>query len=198
MANSGSGQKLAISRMTTNTTQKDSFFSFPHPLNASVARAVAAGVLIMAVATIVFDQPLITLVLAYGFIARVLAGPRLSPLAILVTRVIVPKFHLPYRPVAGPPKRFAATMGIAFSVSAAVLSLGFGLNGVAYIVLGGLIFAAGLESIFGFCMGCAIFGFLINRGVIPKSVCEDCVNFDSRARRMAARGLRPDGTPLVS
>ena len=198
MANSGSGQKLAISRMTTITTQKDSFFSFPHPLNASVARAVAAGVLIMAVATIVFDQPLITLVLAYGFIARVLAGPRLSPLAILVTRVIVPKFHLPYRPVAGPPKRFAATMGIAFSVSAAVLSLGFGLNGVAYIVLGGLIFAAGLESIFGFCMGCAIFGFLINRGVIPKSVCEDCANFDSRARRMAARGLRLDGTPLVS
>ena len=183
--------------MTTTTPQKDAFFSFPHPLNASVARAVAGGVVIMAVATIVFDQPLITLVLAYGFIARVLAGPRLSPLAILVTKVIVPRFHLPYRPVAGPPKRFAATMGIAFSVSAAVLSLGFGLNGVAYIVLGGLIFAAGLESIFGFCLGCAIFGFLINRGIIPESVCEDCANFDSRARRMAARGLRPDGTPLV-
>ena len=183
--------------MTTITPQKDAFFSFPHPLNASVARAVAGGVVIMAVATIVFDQPLITLVLAYGFIARVLAGPRLSPLAILVTKVIVPRFHLPYRPVAGPPKRFAATMGIAFSVSAAVLSLGFGLNGVAYIVLGGLIFAAGLESIFGFCLGCAIFGFLINRGIIPESVCEACANFDSRARRMAARGLRPDGTPLV-
>ena len=62
----------------------------------------------MAVATIVLDEPLITLLLAYGFIARVLAGPRLSPLAILVTKVIVPRFGLPYRPVAGPPKRFAA------------------------------------------------------------------------------------------
>ena len=63
----------------------------------------------MAVATIALDQPLITLLLAYGFIARVLAGPRLSPLAILVTKVIVPKVGLPYRPVEGPPKRFAAS-----------------------------------------------------------------------------------------
>ncbi|MDP6665772.1 MAG: DUF4395 domain-containing protein [Dehalococcoidia bacterium] len=183
--------------MTSVPQQEDPFFSFPHPLNASVARAVAAGVVIMAVVTIVFDQPLITLLLAYGFIARVLAGPRLSPLALLVTKVIVPKFGLPYRPVAGPPKRFAATIGVAFTVTAAVLSLGFGLNGVAYGVLGGLIFAATLESVFGFCLGCMVFRFLIDWGVIPESVCEDCANFESRARRMAARGLRPDGTPLL-
>ena len=183
--------------MTTISRQKDPFFSFPHPINASVARTVGAGVVIMAVATIVLDEPLITLLLAYGFIARVLAGPRLSPLAILVTKVIVPKFSLPYRPVAGPPKRFAATIAVVFSVSAAVLSLGFGLVGISYIVLGGLIFAAGLESVFGYCLGCKIFGFLIDRGIIPESVCEDCANFDVRARRMAARGLRPDGTPLI-
>ncbi|MDA1279580.1 MAG: DUF4395 domain-containing protein [Chloroflexi bacterium] len=183
--------------MTSVPQQKAPFFSFPHPINASVARAVAAGVVIMAVATILLDWPWITLVLAYGFIARVLAGPRLSPLALLVTKVIVPKFGLPYRPVAGPPKRFAASIGVVFSVTAAVLSLGFGLHGAAYIVLGGLIFAAGLESIFGYCLGCKVFGFLINWGVIPQSVCEDCANFESRARRMSARGLRPDGTPLV-
>lgn len=197
MAISVLSQNSVISRMTTVSPQKESFFSFPHPLNASVARAVGAGVLIMAVLTIALDQPLITIVLAYGFIARVLAGPRLSPLALLVTKVIVPKFRLPYRPVAGPPKRFAAMIGVVFSVSAAVLSLGFGLNGVAYIVLGGLIFASGLESIFGYCIGCKVFGFLIGWGIIPESVCEDCANFETRARRMAARGLRPDGTPLV-
>jgi hypothetical protein len=183
--------------MTSVSTEKPGFFSFPHPINASVARAVAAGVVIMAVATIVFDQPLITLLLSYGFIVRVAAGPRLSPLAQLVSRVIVPKFKLPYRPVAGPPKRFAASIGIVFSVSAAVLSLGFGLNGIAYIVLGGLIFAAGIEAVFGYCLGCKIFGFLIGWGIIPESVCEDCADFDQRAKRMAARGLRPDGSPLV-
>ncbi len=183
--------------MRSVSNQEPSFFCFPHPINASVARAVAGGVVIMAVATIALDMPWITLVLAYGFIARVAAGPRLSPLAMLVSKVIVPKFGLPYRPVAGPPKRFAATMGIAFSVSAAILSVGFGLNGIAYIVLGGLIFAAGLESIFGYCLGCKIFGLLMGWGVIPESVCEDCANFEVRAKRMAARGLRPDGTLLV-
>ncbi len=183
--------------MTSTTQSEPSFFSFPHPINASVARAVAAGVVLMALATIIFDQPWITLVIAYGFIARVAAGPRLSPLAIIVTRFIVPKFGLPYRPVAGPPKRFAAAIGIVFSVTAAVLSLGFGLHGAAYIVLGGLIFAAGLESIFGYCIGCRVFGFLIDWGIVPESVCEDCANFEQRAKRMAARGLRPDGTPLV-
>jgi len=183
--------------MTSISKDKPAFFSFPHPLNASVARAVAAGVVVMASATILLDQPWITLVIAYGFIARVAAGPRLSPLALLVTKVIVPRFGLPYRPVAGPPKRFAAAIGVAFSVTAAILSLGFGLNGIAYIVLGGLIFAAGLESVFGLCLGCKVFGFLINWGIIPEEVCEDCANFEARARRMAARGLHPDGTPLV-
>jgi hypothetical protein len=183
--------------MTSVTNQEPGFFSFPHPINASVARAVAGGVVLMSIATIALDMPWITLVLAYGFIARVAAGPRLSPLAILVTKVIVPKFGLPYRPVAGPPKRFAATIGVVFTVTAAVLALGFGLNGAAYIVLGGLIFAATLESVFGYCMGCQIFGFLINWGIIPESVCEDCANFEQRAKRMAARGLRPDGSPLV-
>jgi hypothetical protein len=183
--------------MTSVNKQEPAFFSFPHPMNSSVARVVAAGVVIMALATIVLDQPWITLVIAFGFIARVAAGPRISPLAILASRVIVPKFGLPYRPVAGPPKRFAATIGIAFSVSAAILALGFGLNGIAYIVLGGLIFAAGLESVFGFCLGCRIFSFLIGWGIIPESVCEDCANFEKRAKRMAARGLRPDGTPLA-
>ncbi|MBI01614.1 MAG: MFS transporter permease [Chloroflexi bacterium] len=182
--------------MTTSNDEKTPFFSFPHPMNSSVARVVAGGVVIMSVATILLNQPWITLLILYGFIARVAAGPRISPLAILVTKVIVPKFKLPYRPVAGPPKRFSAGLGVAFSATAAILSLAFGLNGAAYGVLGGLIFAAGLESIFGICVGCYIFGLLIKAGIIPESVCEECANFELRVKRMADQGLRPDGTPL--
>jgi len=40
--------------------------------------------------------------------------------------------------------------------------------------------AATLESAFGFCLGCAIFGKLQAMGVIPGSVCEACN--DVRAR----------------
>ncbi|MBH66168.1 MAG: MFS transporter permease [Chloroflexi bacterium] len=183
--------------MTSVPQQKPPFFSFPHPMNSSVARVVAAGVVIMALATIALDQPWITLVIAFGFIARFLTGPKVSPLAILASKVIVPKFGLPYRPVAGPPKRFAAAIGIVFSVTAAILSLGLGLTVIAYIVLGGLIFAAGLEAVFGYCLGCQIFGLLMKWGVVPASVCEECANFEQRAKRMAARGLLPDGSPLV-
>lgn len=182
--------------MTSATHSDSGFFSFPHPFNENAARAVSAGVVVMAAATIIFDQPWITLVLTYGYLARIAAGPRLSPLAILMSKVVLPKLRIPNKPVAGPPKRFAATIGGVFSLTAAILSLGFGLNGAAYTVLGGLIFAAGLESIFGYCLGCKMFAILMKLNVIPESVCEDCANFEQRAKRMAARGLRPDGTPL--
>ena len=48
--------------------------------------------------------------LAYGFIARVLSGPRLSPLARLATAVVAPRLGAP-KPVPGPPKRFAQAIG---------------------------------------------------------------------------------------
>ena len=56
--------------MATTTTSTASIFSFPNPVNEVSARLVAGGVVLMALATIIFDQPWITIVLAYGFIAR--------------------------------------------------------------------------------------------------------------------------------
>jgi len=145
-------------------------------VNEVSARLVAGGVVLMAVATIVFDQPWLTIVLAYGFVARVLTGPKLSPLGQLVTRVVTPSLPISPRPVAGPPKRFAQGMGVVFSVTAAVLAIGSGERGAAYVVLGLLIGAATLESVFGYCLGCKIFGVLMRIGVVPRSVCERCNN----------------------
>ncbi len=166
------------------TETRNPFFSFPHPINASVARSVAAGVVVMAVVTIAFDVPWLIFVIAYGFIARVLAGPRISPLALLATRVIVPRLRLPYDPVPGPPKRFAAAMGVGFSVTALILEFGFGYTTAAYSVLGMLIFAAGLESVLGFCLGCRVFAILMKTGIIPESVCEECADWTVRAKRL--------------
>jgi hypothetical protein len=160
----------------TATTTRDSLFSFPNPVNEISARLVAGGVVLMALATIVFDQPWLTVVLAYGFVARVLTGPKLSPLGQLVTKVVTPR--LPFEPklVAGPPKRFAQGVGVVFSVTAAVLALGFGLRGAAYVVLGMLIVAATLESVFAYCLGCKVFGLLMKAGLISEDVCERCNN----------------------
>lgn len=147
---------------------------FPDPVDEVSARLVASGVVVLAGATIVFDQPWLTAVIAYGFVARVITGPTLSPLGQLVTRVLRPRLAVAPRPVPGPPKRFAQAMGATFSLTAAVLALGFGLTGAAYAVLGMLIVAASLEAFLGLCLGCKVFALLMQAGVIPESVCERC------------------------
>jgi hypothetical protein len=152
-----------------------SIFSFPNPVNEVSARLVAAGVVVMSVLTIALSLKWATAVIAYGFVARVLAGPTLSPLGQIVTRVVTPRLPFAARPVAGPPKRFAQGIGVAFSVTALLLTI-FGFWGAAQIVLGFLAAAALLESAFGLCLGCKVFAVLIRVGVVPEEVCEKCSN----------------------
>ena len=149
-------------------------FSFPDPVNEVSARLVAGGVVVMSVLAIVTGWEWLPVVIAYGFIARVLTGPTLSPLGQVVTRVITPHLALAPRPVPGPPKRFAQAIGAVFSVTAAVLSVGLGLTTAADVVLGLLVVAATLESVFGLCLGCKAFAGLMRLGVIPEEVCERC------------------------
>jgi hypothetical protein len=149
-------------------------FSFPNPVNEVSARLVAGGVVLLSLVALVFGQVWLTAVIAYGFVARVLTGPTLSPLGQLVTRVITPRLPVAERPVPGPPKRFAQGMGAVFSVIAAVLGLGFGLHAEAYALLGLLVVAATLESVFGLCIGCKLFALLMRAGIIPVEVCERC------------------------
>jgi hypothetical protein len=166
--------------MTTITTSRgrrafaSGLFSFPDPVNEVSARLVAAGVVLMGVAAIAFDVRWLTVVLAAGFVARVLTGPTLSPLGQLVTRVITPRLPVGPRLVPGPPKRFAQGIGAAFSVSAAVLTFGFDQWTAAKAVLGLLVVAAFLESAFAFCLGCKAFALLMRAGLIPEEVCERC------------------------
>ena len=149
-------------------------FSFPDPVNEVSARLVAGGVVAMSVFAVVAGWQWLLVVIAYGFIARALTGPTLSPLGQLVTRVITPRLAVDRRPVPGPPKRFAQAIGVVFSVTAAVLSIGFGLTTAADVVLGLLVVAATLESVFGLCLGCKAFAGLMRLGVIPDEVCERC------------------------
>ncbi|HEX3794811.1 MAG TPA: DUF4395 domain-containing protein [Acidimicrobiales bacterium] len=155
-------------------------FSFPNPVNEVSARLVAGGVLVMAVLTVTLNLKWATAVIAYGFVARVLTGPSLSPLGQFVTRVVTPRLNVAERPVAGPPKRFAQGMGVAFSVSALILTV-LGFWGAAQIVLLFLIAAAFLESVLAICLGCKVFAVLMRVGLIPEEVCESCNNIWSRS-----------------
>jgi hypothetical protein len=152
------------------------FFSYPNPVNEVAARVTAGGVVLLAVLAIALQLPWLAVVLAAGFLLRVLTGPRLDPLALLASRVIVPRLPWGPRPVAGPPKRFAQVIGLTFSLAAVVLFYTFGLDTAAYVVLGALVVAAVLESAFGVCLGCKAFALLMRVGVIPPEVCESCNN----------------------
>lgn len=150
-------------------------FSFPDPVNEVSARLVAAGVVVMCVITITLGWRWATAVIAYGFLARVLTGPKLSPLGQFVTRALTPRLPFAERPVPGPPKRFAQGIGLAFSAAALVLAFS-GEWTAARVLLGLLAAAAFLESAFGLCLGCKAFRMLMRAGVIAPEVCERCNN----------------------
>ena len=136
---------------------------------------VAGMVVMLSLTIIAFDLPWLLFALVYGFLARVLTGPTLSPMGLLATRVIVPALGNPTRPVPGPPKRFAQTIGLVFSVTALLLLLGMETAGPAKAVVAVLTLFASLEAFAGFCAGCFVFGHLIRLGVIPQAVCRECV-----------------------
>jgi hypothetical protein len=150
-------------------------FSFPHPVNEYAARMVSGMVVALAVVIIFLDLPWLMFVLAYGFLARVLTGPSLSPMGLLATRVFAPLFHL-QKPVAGPPKRFAQTVGLGFAATALILYYVFDLVIATKVVIGILIFFAAMEAFVGFCTGCFVFGYLMRWGLIPQDVCDRCNN----------------------
>jgi Domain of unknown function (DUF4395) len=153
---------------------------FPNPVNEKAARVVAGGVLLTSIVTLLLSVTVgdgwlwIVAVLALGFLARVATGPKLSLLGQLATKVVAPRLGEP-KFVAGPPKRFAQSIGAVVTIAATIF-LAVGIPGATQALLGAMIVAAGLESIFAFCVGCAIFGVLMRVGWIPEETCEACNN----------------------
>ena len=166
-------------------------FGFPNPVNEKAARTVAGGVLVLAGLTLVLSLTAgegwlwISAVLAAGFVARVLTGPTLSPLGRLATSVIAPRLGEP-KLVPGPPKRFAQAIGVVVT-GAATVATAVGAFGLAQIMLVLIIAAAGLESIFGYCLGCKIFAVLMNAGIIPEQTCEECSRIPASVAAPAGR-----------
>ena len=60
--------------------------------------------------------------------------------------------------------------------TAALVAWLLGASTVVTVLLVMLLVAATLESAFGFCLGCVIFGGLMRLGVIPEETCERCNN----------------------
>ena len=139
---------------------------------------VAGVVLVGVVLTLATGFYWLLIPITYGFWARVLTGPTLSPLGWIAQNVIAPRLG-ERKPVPGPPKRFAQGMGAVFSTTALVLAFAAS-HTAADVVLILFLPAAGLESIFAYCVGCKIFGLLMRAGVIPERVCVECADLSAR------------------
>lgn len=176
---------LVIGRGCWRYAGRVSLIGFPNPVNEKAARTVAAVVAITSIVILFTGWLWLLIPLAYGFWARVLTGPKLSPLGALSMKVIAPRLGEPvYTP--GPPKRFAQGIGAVLTTVAAITGLGFGWTDFALVLVGILAVFATLESVFGFCAGCFVFGQLMKIGVIPADVCEECNNIWARRDRLAA------------
>jgi hypothetical protein len=163
-------------------------FSFPNPVNEKAARVVAGVVMVAAIVTLATGAYWLLIPVAYGFWARVLTGPTLSPLGWTAQKVIAPRLGAK-EPVPGPPKRFAQGMGAAFSTLALVFGLILGDHGIADGLLVLLVIAAGLESIFAYCLGCKVFAMLMRVGLVPEEICAECADISGRLR--AAQQAQP-------
>ena len=154
-------------------------FGFPNPVNEKAARVVAGTVLAAAVLILATGWLWLLVPLAYGFWARVLTGPRLSPLGWVAQRRVAPHLGEP-KLVPGPPKRFAQGIGAVLTTTAALVGLVADATGAAEALVAALAVAAGLESIFALCLGCQAFALLMRMGIVPKRICEECADIWSR------------------
>lgn len=127
----------------------------------------------MCAASLLTRSSWVLLVIAVGFALRVASGPRFSPLA-RVAVMAASRLGEP-RLVPGAPKRFAQSVGLVVSGSAAVLGVaGFTRSALALVAL--LLVFASLEAFVGFCAGCFLFGRLVRAGVVGEQACAACAD----------------------
>lgn len=158
---------------------------FPRVVDDVSVRLIAAVVLVLTTLALASGAWWVYLVLLADFALRAGIGPQVSPIALTVTRWVRPRVPAATRPTAGPPKRFAATIGLV--MSGAIVALW--VTGAAYPLMVGLgvvmvVFPA-LESLFGICAGCLMFSALMRLGLVPEEVCLECADISLRQRRIA-------------
>jgi hypothetical protein len=137
---------------------------------------------VLAFIAVAFQQGWLLPVLAYGFVARTLTGPKLSPLGLLATRVLTPRLQVSHRYSPGPAKRFAQAIGAVFTLTATVLWYAAGEHTAALVLVGVVAVFASLEAAFGLCIGCRVFYIGMRIGLVPPSVCEDCLRVLAASR----------------
>ncbi len=124
--------------------------------NESKIRLIALFVFIASITYIFTNFIAIPVLLVIDFALRSFDLGKYSPFAIF-SDSLVKTLKLPIKPVYLPPKRFAARIGLLFSIT--ILSLQ--LVGISTLIVSSVLaFFAALESFLSICAGCYVYSFL--------------------------------------
>ena len=128
-------------------------------IDNNVTRIIALFVLVIALLGIYLNNYFLFLFLTYDFATRTFFSGNGSLLR-WIGRYLVKILGLKPKPINAAPRKFAAGVGLVFSLTiAAFIFLHYAVS--IYVFGGILILCAFLESVFGFCAGCFIYSFFI-------------------------------------
>lgn len=127
-------------------------------VNENVIRIVAFQVILLTALAIYFQNGFIAIFLAVDFAIRANSDGKFSLLrqiGISFTKIL----SIQPKPIPAAPKKFAASLGIVFSILVGVFYV-LEFNLVALIIASLLILCAVLESVFSVCIGCHVYSFI--------------------------------------
>lgn len=128
-------------------------------VDENAARLTAAWVLLVLVIALATSQQWLLWLLALDFLVRSFAGTQYNPLAYL-SRATLKLFRIRPKLIFGPPKIFAARVGLGLVLAIVAAWTAGGPNWLVWILAGCLFTAASLEAFFAFCLGCRLYGVL--------------------------------------
>ncbi len=121
----------------------------------NTTRTIALFTVLITAAALLAGSYMILLLLAADFAIRSFSSGTGSPLKIL-SKKITGTLNINKKPVDAAPKKFAAMLGMIFSLLAGLLII-LNLPVAATVVASTLIFCALLEGVFGYCLGCVVY-----------------------------------------
>ncbi len=145
----------------------------PERVQERKVRAIALEVVVISTFAILFNQPILMLLLSLDFIVRAFINSKYSPLAIISKYFLSNLLPFRNKIILMKPKKFAASIGVILSLAAGIFGLSGQTSTMIYITAVLLIFSF-LETFFKFCAGCWMFGILIRMNIISKENCQDC------------------------
>ncbi|MCW3093432.1 MAG: hypothetical protein JWP81_4501 [Ferruginibacter sp.] len=126
-------------------------------INERKARLTAAGIFILIITYLLTQFWIIPVFLVVDFLAR---GFNLGSFSVLnkLSERLIRLFSIGLKPVDQAPKRFAAKIGLIFSIAIVVNHLFNFINASLILAVVLAVFAL-LEAAFGFCAGCHVYSF---------------------------------------